>query len=66
MECYFCKVCGVRVMHRARDERGSERGIVSIKAGCIEGLDWEGGHHIYTSTAVMPIPEGAKQSEDAP
>ena len=66
MECYFCKTCGTRVMHRSRDERGSERGTVSIKGGCVEGLSWEGGHHIYTRSAVLPIPEGAKQSEGAP
>jgi hypothetical protein len=36
MDCYFCKVCGARMMHRARDENGSERGTVSIKGGCGE------------------------------
>ena len=66
MECYFCKVCGNRVMHRARDSRGSERGTVSIKAGWVEGLTWEGGVHIHTSTAVVPVPEGAESWEEGP
>lgn len=66
MDCYFCKDCGTRVLHRSRDKEGSERGTVSIKGGCVEGLDWEGGIHIFTRSAVMPIPEGAKQFEGPP
>ena len=66
MDCYFCKNCGTRVLHRTRDESGSERGIVSIKGGCVEGLNWEGGIHIFTRSAVVPIPEGAKQFEGSP
>lgn len=66
MDCYFCKNCGARLMHRARDENGSERGTVSIKAGCVEGLEWKGGIHIYTRSAVWPIPEGAEQFENGP
>ena len=66
MDCYFCKQCGVRVMHRVRDTSGSERWIVSIKGGCVEGLDWTGGVHIFTRTAVVPIPEGAQTFEAGP
>ena len=66
VDCYFCRKCGVRVMHRRRDVNRYEGGVVMIKAGCIEGLDWTGGVHIFTSTAVMPIPEGAEQYEGAP
>ena len=66
MDCYFCKKCGVRVMHRRRDADGSERGLVIIKGGCVEGLDWKGGIHIFTRSAVMPIPEGAESFEAGP
>ena len=65
-DCYFCKQCGVRIMHRGRDKDGSERGTITIKGGCIEGLDWTGGIHIYTRTALIPIPEEAEQYEAAP
>ena len=65
-DCYFCKKCGNRIMHRGRDQDGSERGRVAIKGGCIEGLNWEGGIHIFTRSAVVPIPEGAVQYEAAP
>ena len=65
-DCYFCKNCGVRVMHRSRDKDGSERGTVSIKGGCVEDLDWKDGVHIFTRSAVWPIPEGAKQFEAGP
>lgn len=61
MDCYFCNTCGVRVFHRIRDEDGTERSTVSVKGGCIEGLDWSSGKHIFTRSAVVPIPEGAER-----
>lgn len=39
VDCYFCGVCGVRVMHRIREADGTERATVSIKGGLVEGLD---------------------------
>lgn len=66
MDCYFCKICGVRVFHRIRKPDGIERDTVSVKGGCIEGLDWSGAKHIFTRSAVVPIPEGAEQWEAAP
>ena len=65
-DCLFCLKCGNRVIHRQRNKEGSEGGTLSIKAGCIEGLNWTGGIHIFTKTAVVPIPEGAEQYEGAP
>ena len=65
-ECLFCKKCGVRVMHLSRDDTGSLRGNVSIKGGLVNGLDWTGGVHIFTRTAVVPIPQGAEQFEAGP
>ena len=66
MDCYFCKVCGVRVMHRLRDDEGGERGTVSVKGGCVEGLEWRGGKHIFCRSAVVPIPEGVERWEGSP
>lgn len=66
VDCYFCKKCGVRVMHRRRDANRYEGGVVMIKGGCVEGLDWTGGVHIFTKHAVWPIPEEAEQYEGAP
>lgn len=66
MDCYFCKVCGVRVMHRIRGEDGVAKGTVSVKGGCVEGLSWEGGKHIFCRSAVVPIPEGAERWEGSP
>lgn len=66
VECYFCKECGVRVLHRRRNENGYGGGVVMIKGGLVEGLKWEGGIHIHTENAVMPIPEGAEQYEGEP
>ena len=66
VDCYFCKKCGVRVIHLSRDKTGSTRGTIIIKGGCIDGLDWTGGTHIFTRTARVPIPEDAEQFEGAP
>ncbi|KAK4182191.1 Mss4-like protein [Podospora australis] len=66
MDCYFCKECGSRVMHRIREPDGTERGTVSVKGGLVQGLEWSGAKHIYTRTAVVPIPEGVVRYEGAP
>ncbi|KAK4168397.1 putative glutathione-dependent formaldehyde-activating enzyme protein [Cladorrhinum sp. PSN259] len=66
MDCYFCRECGVRVMHRIREPDGNERGTVSIKGGTIEGLDMSGAKHIYTRSAVVPIPDGFESWENEP
>ena len=61
MDCYFCKVCGTRVAHVRRGGKA-----VSVKGGCIEGLDWEGAKHIFVRSAVVPIPEEAEKWEADP
>lgn len=66
MDCYFCRECGVRVMHRIRDADRKERDTVSIKGGLVEGLDWKGAKHIYTRSAVVSIPDGVESCEGAP
>lgn len=66
LDCYFCKACGVRIIHRVRSADGEEKLTVSIKGGLISGLDWSQGKHIYTETAVVPIPCGVEKWEGAP
>jgi hypothetical protein len=66
MDCYFCKECGVRVMHRIREADGRERPTVSIRGGIIDGLDWSSGEHIYVENAVVPVPETAVKHIRAP
>lgn len=34
--------------------------MVSVKGGCLEGLDWSKAIHIWTKSAMIPIPEGAE------
>jgi hypothetical protein len=60
MKCYFCRVCGTRLMH--------DRGLstVSIKGGCLEGLDWSGAKHIWAKRAVVSIPEGVERWDYEP
>nr|KAE9978163.1 hypothetical protein BLS_000841 [Venturia inaequalis] len=66
MACYFCSTCGVRLFHRGRDVHGIDKSTVSIKGGCVEGLEWNVGKHIYTRSAVIPIPPGAEQWRESP
>ncbi|KAK7427488.1 hypothetical protein QQZ08_005929 [Neonectria magnoliae] len=36
------------------------KNVVSVKGGCIEGLDWNRAIHIWTKSAMVPIPEGSE------
>ncbi|KZL75157.1 glutathione-dependent formaldehyde-activating enzyme [Colletotrichum tofieldiae] len=59
--CYFCRNCGTRLIHTTLDKN-----VVSVKGGCIDGLDWKTAVHIWTKNAMVPIPEGAEShSEEA-
>jgi len=53
--CYFCRNCGTRLFHTT-----PSKNIVSVKGGCIEGLDWSKAIHIWTKNAMVPIPEGSE------
>lgn len=64
--CYFCPECGVRLYAHSHKPDGTPVGIVSIKAGAVEGLEWKDVIHIWTKSAVVPIPEGVKQYEKGP
>ncbi|WQF85214.1 Putative CENP-V/GFA domain, Mss4-like superfamily protein [Colletotrichum destructivum] len=66
MDCYFCRVCGCRVLHRAHDKRGTPSQTVSIKGGLIAGLQMDRGKHIWTSSAVVRIPEEAERWAESP
>lgn len=67
MNCYFCPLCGVRVLHvadLADGKPGEKRAITSFKGGAIDDgqLDWKelNTRHIFMSSAVMKIPEGSE------
>ncbi|KAK4098526.1 hypothetical protein N658DRAFT_499368 [Parathielavia hyrcaniae] len=67
MDCYFCRGCGVRVVHRVRGADGVARDTVNIKAGLLGGpLDWRGAPHIYTRSAVVEVPRGVETWKGAP
>ncbi|KAF7863962.1 hypothetical protein EAF04_006927 [Stromatinia cepivora] len=61
VNCYFCKACGTRLIHST-----PEKNVVSVKGGCIEGLDWKMAKHIWVKRAMVPIPAGAEASEEEP
>ncbi|KAF2646469.1 hypothetical protein P280DRAFT_11966 [Massarina eburnea CBS 473.64] len=63
--CYFCKNCGSRILHAHVAEDGDPK-VVAVKGGLLEGLDWKGAMHIYTRSAVVPIPEGVESCEAGP
>ncbi|KAH8906278.1 glutathione-dependent formaldehyde-activating [Coniochaeta sp. PMI_546] len=57
--CYFCKQCGTRLLHTTPGKN-----VVSVKGGCIDGLDWGKAIHIWTKSAMVPIPEGSESYEE--
>ncbi|KAJ4206007.1 CENP-V/GFA domain-containing protein [Fusarium falciforme] len=59
VECYFCKNCGVRVIHRSILPDGNPKPTLSVKGGLVEGLKWDAPKHIFTRTARVPFPEGS-------
>ncbi|KAI1103705.1 Mss4-like protein [Jackrogersella minutella] len=67
MDCYFCSECGSRMFHRIVDADGTPRATVSIKGGCIEGLEWTPAMHIFMRSAVIKVPgEWGEQYEGLP
>ncbi|KAH8179559.1 glutathione-dependent formaldehyde-activating enzyme domain-containing protein [Sarocladium implicatum] len=57
-ECWFCKICGVRVIHRTKTPDGQYKETISVKGGCLEGFGGlERARHIFTRTAVVDVPE---------
>lgn len=67
----FCTQCGARLMHRRSGGNGSDAagGTVSVKGGCLVGLTKEmmrTAVHIWTSEAVVDVPEGVEQYEEEP
>lgn len=66
MDCYFCKSCGVRIMHRVREANGQGRDTLIIKGGVLKGLNYKGAGHIYTRSAVVEIPVGVERWETSP
>lgn len=37
---------------------------MSVKGGCISGLDWGKAIHIWTKSAMVPIPEGSESHSE--
>ncbi|KAI1171553.1 Mss4-like protein [Nemania sp. FL0916] len=69
MDCYFCADCGCRLFHRIMKGphgEGGPRPTVSVKGGCVEGLDWTGAKHIFVRSAVLKIPDGWETYEAMP
>ncbi|KAL7906173.1 Mss4-like protein [Trichoderma velutinum] len=57
---YFCRSCGTRLIHMT-----PSKNVLSVKGGCIEGLDWTKAIHIWTKSAMVPIPEGSEAHSEA-
>ncbi|MCJ1321548.1 hypothetical protein MMC15_006893 [Xylographa vitiligo] len=61
VNCYFCRKCGSRLVHD-----NARKDAVSVKGGCIDGLDVRGAVHIWCRSAIVPIPDGAERWEGEP
>ncbi|RQM05825.1 hypothetical protein DH86_00002142 [Scytalidium sp. 3C] len=53
--------CGTRLIHSSPGQK-----VLSVKGGCIEGLDWSQAKHIWCKRAMVPIPEGVEREEEEP
>lgn len=42
------------------------KNVVSVKGGCLEGLDWNKAIHLWTKSAMVPIPEGSESYSEEP
>lgn len=62
-ECYFCKICGVRLFHRGILPDGQPKQMLTVKAGCLEDVSLEGARHIWTRSALLPVPEDSDATE---
>lgn len=40
------------------------KNVISVKGGCISGLDWSKAIHIWTNSAMVPIPEGSESHSE--
>lgn len=67
LDCYFCKNCGARLVHRTDGDK-----TLSVKGGCLVGLTKEmmaqQGRvlHIWCSSAVVDIPAGVERCDEEP
>lgn len=48
----------------ATDHQLQAKNVVSVKGGCIEGLDWSKAIHIWTKSAMVPIPESSESHSE--
>ncbi|KAM0753430.1 hypothetical protein T439DRAFT_322335 [Meredithblackwellia eburnea MCA 4105] len=58
LHCCFCRGCGSRLVHFREGGK-----TMSVKGGTIREFDWKSawkGNHIWTKSAVVDIPVGAK------
>ncbi|KAI1431772.1 Mss4-like protein [Xylaria sp. CBS 124048] len=59
--CYFCRGCGTRLLHTTPGKN-----IVTVKGVCLNGLKWDKAIHIWTKSAMFPIPEGSESYPEGP
>ncbi len=56
--------CGASALFPLLTIQGKK--VVSVKGGSLEGLDWSSAIHIWTKSAMVPIPEGCERYNEAP
>ena len=65
LECYFCKTCGVRILHRSILPNGEPKPYVTVKGGCLDSIRLDRARHIWTRSALVPVPENSDPAEPA-
>ncbi len=67
--CYFCKKCGTRIMNLSLIPGDEKGGFAAVKGGCLDGISgdvWNSAAHIWTTSALIAIPEGVERWEEEP
>lgn len=67
--CYFCKVCGARLIHQTQTPDGQNEDSTTVRAGALdsrEDLPWTSAPHIWTRSALVGIPKGVMTYPEEP
>jgi hypothetical protein len=53
-------VPGAAIIDQLSTEKGLDPDRIGVWGGCLDGLDWKKAIHIWTRSAMVPIPEGSE------
>ncbi|KAK9897838.1 hypothetical protein P389DRAFT_62372 [Cystobasidium minutum MCA 4210] len=67
--CYFCKICGARLLHQTKNPDGENADSTTVRASALDDrhdLPWTTAPHIWTRSALVGIPKGVMTYPEEP